>query len=176
MAAFVENLWEAVFTPGPTPTLLIATNASFAALQLILGALLLATYSIHFVVLSFLCAGLWASINWFAREVIAAQAEADARKAKEGRVESLDGKGSTLLDRSGAVDSGDDTAAGKHGTEEHSASGSLKLLNEDQKDFGMNAGAASRLAPSNGVRWRRSLAESSGDVSTDSEWEKVDGE
>ncbi|KAF3355503.1 hypothetical protein VdG1_06915 [Verticillium dahliae VDG1] len=63
MASFAENLWNSVFTPGTTPTLLYATNASFAALQLTLLALLAATRSIHFIVLSFLCAGLWRAIN-----------------------------------------------------------------------------------------------------------------
>ncbi|KAF2851108.1 Pkr1-domain-containing protein [Plenodomus tracheiphilus IPT5] len=59
MASFFEQLWESIFTPGPTPTLLVATNASFAALQLLFFAMLIATYSIHFIILSFLCAGLW---------------------------------------------------------------------------------------------------------------------
>ncbi|KAF2481935.1 ER protein Pkr1-domain-containing protein, partial [Neohortaea acidophila] len=74
---FFTDLWTSVFTPGPTPTLLIATNATFAALQLVLLALLVATYSVHFVILSFLCAGLWWSINWFAAEVLRAQAEGE---------------------------------------------------------------------------------------------------
>ncbi|KAF3348896.1 hypothetical protein VdG2_02926 [Verticillium dahliae VDG2] len=69
MASFAENLWNSVFTPGTTPTLLYATNASFAALQLTLLALLAATRSIHFIVLSFLCAGLWRAINCASREV-----------------------------------------------------------------------------------------------------------
>lgn len=45
------------------------------------------------------------------------------------------------------------------------------------KDEGsmFNTSAAARLAPTdNGVRKRRSLAESTGDLSTDSEWEKVE--
>jgi hypothetical protein len=69
MASFFEGLWESIFTPGPTPTLLVATNATFAALQVILAALIFATYSIHFVVLSVLSGSLWAAINWFAREL-----------------------------------------------------------------------------------------------------------
>ena len=58
-SSFFEDLWESIFTPGPTPTLLIATNASFAALQLLFFALFIGTYSIHFVILSFLTGGLW---------------------------------------------------------------------------------------------------------------------
>lgn len=81
MSSFFVDLWESIFVPGPTPTILIAANASFAALQLVLLLLLVATYSVHFVVLSALCAGLWASINWFAAELVAAQAR-DAAAAK----------------------------------------------------------------------------------------------
>jgi hypothetical protein len=69
MASFFEALWESIFTPGPTPTLLVATNVTFAALQVVLAVLLFATYSVHFMVLSVLCGGLWAAINWFAREL-----------------------------------------------------------------------------------------------------------
>ena len=73
MASFFEELWQSIFTPGPTPTLLVATNVTFAALQVVLAALLFATYSVHFLVLSVLCGGLWAAINWFARELKAHQ-------------------------------------------------------------------------------------------------------
>lgn len=85
MAGFVEELWQSIFTPGTTPTLLIATNASFAALQFVLLLLLVATYSIHFVILSFLCAGLWASINWFAAELKAAQLKEEQDNAASER-------------------------------------------------------------------------------------------
>ncbi|KAL2142267.1 hypothetical protein VTI28DRAFT_1404 [Corynascus sepedonium] len=82
MASFIEGLWESIFTPGPTPTLLVATNATFAALQVVLAALLLATYSIHFFVLSVLCGGLWAAINWFARELKAHQQQEEEKKRR----------------------------------------------------------------------------------------------
>lgn len=82
MSQFVQDLWESIFTPGPTPSLLIATNVTFAALQLVLGALLLATYSIHFIILSCLSAGLWYAINWFAREL---QANHDAELKEQAR-------------------------------------------------------------------------------------------
>ena len=75
MADFLPNLWESVFTSGPTPTLLIATNVTFACLQLVLALLLFATYSIHFVILSTICGGLWWSISWFASEVAAVREE-----------------------------------------------------------------------------------------------------
>ncbi|KAK7427678.1 SMK killer toxin resistance protein [Neonectria magnoliae] len=88
MSSFFVELWESVFTPGPTPSILKATNASFAALQVTLFLLLLATRSIHCIILSVLCAGLWWSINWFATELYAVQArereEAARLKEKEG--------------------------------------------------------------------------------------------
>ncbi|KAH6608732.1 pkr1 [Trichoderma cornu-damae] len=85
MSSFFVELWEGIFTPGPTPTILKATNITFAALQVVLLSLLFATYSVHFVVLSALCGGLWWSINWFARELKVAQAleEEEKKKRKE---------------------------------------------------------------------------------------------
>lgn len=82
--SFFQDLWESIFTPGPTPSLLIATNVTFAALQVVLLALLIATYSIHFFVLSGLCGGLWWAINWFARELQEAQRREEQDKAKRG--------------------------------------------------------------------------------------------
>jgi hypothetical protein len=97
MTSFFENLWNSIFTPGPTPTLLIATNAAFCALQGVLAVLFLFTYSIHFAVLSVLSAGLWWSINWFAEELRKAEkAEAEAgrlRKRRSGLMEESRQKG-----------------------------------------------------------------------------------
>lgn len=85
LTKFVEDLWESIFTPGPTPSLLIATNVTFASLQVVLFALLLATYSIHFIILSCLSAGLWWAINWFARELQASHDLELKEKAKAAR-------------------------------------------------------------------------------------------
>ncbi|KAK0392650.1 hypothetical protein NLU13_2145 [Sarocladium strictum] len=97
MASFMVDLWESIFTPGPTSTLLRAANVSFAALQVVLLALLVATHSIHFIVLSVLCGGLWWSINWFAAELKIAQekekAEAARRLAEEGSDTEVEGTG-----------------------------------------------------------------------------------
>ncbi|KAK5636425.1 hypothetical protein RRF57_012137 [Xylaria bambusicola] len=88
MAGFVEQLWESIFMPGPTPTLLLATNVTFASLQLVLLALLIATYSMHFVALSLISGGLWWAINWFAAELNAAKTREEAREeAEKTRVE-----------------------------------------------------------------------------------------
>ena len=81
MSFFIE-LWESIFTPGPTPVIVKATNISFAALQALLLALFIATYSIHFVALSILCGGLWWAINWFAAELDKVKRE-EADKAPE---------------------------------------------------------------------------------------------
>ncbi|ETS88193.1 hypothetical protein PFICI_02021 [Pestalotiopsis fici W106-1] len=83
MATFFEEMWNSIFTPGTTPTLLLATNVTFAALQVVLFGLLLATYSIHFVILSFISGGLWGAINWFATELKKEQAKEAERKAQE---------------------------------------------------------------------------------------------
>jgi hypothetical protein len=80
MSAFITDLFQSIFTPGPTSSLIVATNVAFACLQLVLGLLLIATYSIHFVILSFLSAGLWWAINWFVSELKEAQAAEQERK------------------------------------------------------------------------------------------------
>ncbi|KAJ6017066.1 hypothetical protein N7451_000445 [Penicillium sp. IBT 35674x] len=158
MASFVEELWSSVFTPGPTPTLLIATNVTFAALQFVFFVLLLATYSIHFVVLSFLSAGLWYSINWFAQEVSAVQRAQEAEKKAQAEAET------TGSDRKkDSVDSADSE------TETESFSG--------QKPSAVATGsAAARLQPPDQDPKKRVSVggDSSGYGSTDSEWEKVE--
>ncbi|CRK22592.1 V-type ATPase assembly factor pkr1 like protein [Verticillium longisporum] len=175
MASFAENLWNSVFTPGTTPTLLYATNASFAALQLTLLALLAATRSIHFIILSFLCAGLWRAINWFAAELAIAQAReaADNDKAAAGGAgpggpADTPGGGSSSSDDDTEVDTAVDQAvrsrktAGSASREvevEGSAAGELK-----QRPAAATAGAASGPA---------SVAGTQSSASTEDEWEKV---
>ncbi|KAF1839770.1 Pkr1-domain-containing protein [Decorospora gaudefroyi] len=205
MASFFEQLWESIFTPGPTPTLLVATNASFAALQVLLFVMLLVTYSIHFMILSVLCGGLWWSINWFAAEIRAAQAkEEEAKRIREARRGSKE-KGGAGDDGDGeAMDTGDDTEVDTE-VEQKSA---LKpnppraprpetqstVFVERPGEDGMErpaqatasvggggptaastTGATTRLAaPVNeAVKRRKGMGESTGDLSTDSEWEKL---
>ncbi|KAF3902483.1 hypothetical protein ABW21_db0203044 [Orbilia brochopaga] len=67
--SYPSDLFRAIFTPGAPPALLLATNVSFACLQLTLLVLLFVTYSIHFFFLSLLCAGVWGGINWFVHEI-----------------------------------------------------------------------------------------------------------
>ncbi|SPJ73255.1 related to PKR1 protein [Fusarium torulosum] len=87
MSSFVVKLWEDIFTPGPTPTILKAANGSFAALQIVLFSLFLATYNIHCAILSVLCAGLWWSVNWFAAELAIAQREEREKEKREKQLQ-----------------------------------------------------------------------------------------
>lgn len=198
MASFFEELWQSIFTPGTTPTLLVATNASFAGLQVILFAMLLATYSIHFVILSILCGGLWWAINWFAAEIRAAQAkEEEAKRIREAR-RGKD-KGAAGGDDGEAMDTGDDTevdlgaeAKPKKSTRTPRPETQSTVFVEKPKDTGgrestpqassaggpataATTGAKTSLAPlvDDAVKRRKGLGESTGDLSTDSEWERV---
>ncbi|KAL1970141.1 hypothetical protein VTN77DRAFT_6546 [Rasamsonia byssochlamydoides] len=163
--SFVEDLWSSIFTPGPTPSLLVATNATFAALQVLLFVLLIATYSIHFVVLSFLSGALWWSINWFAREIqeIRAREEEEQRKAKLAEENK----------RAGGIDSTDSE------TETEAVSGNRRrrgpATSSSHTTSSTAAAALSSPVPSEDGALRERRRESSGYVSTDSEWEKVDG-
>jgi ER protein Pkr1. len=154
MASFVEELWASVFTPGPTPTLLIATNVSFAALQLVLFVLLLATYSLHFVALSVISAGLWYSINWFAAEVRLAQLAQEAEKKDKD----------PATDRNkDSVESDSDTETESFGKPSAIATGSASLSSSGLQPIERDP----KKRPSSG-------GDSSGYGSTDSEWEKID--
>ena len=159
MATFFTDLISSIFTPGPTPSIIIATNASFAALQLVLLVLFVLTFSIHFVVLSFLCAGLWWAINWFVTELEAVKRE--ERGAKQRR-DMDQGQG---YDKKGGEDSGTETEGGDTKSDE----GVLGSLSESK--------TARLLRPEDAqsaLRKRRSSGgASSGDLSTDSDWDKL---
>lgn len=208
MAAFFEQLWESIFTAGPTPTLLVATNASFAALQVLLLVMLVATYSIHFVILSLLCGGLWWSINWFAAEIRAAQAkEEEAKRIREARRSGKDrGDGGD----GEAMDTGDDTEVEPEAEQKQAlkprAQASRALRPETQSTVFVDrpsasdgqktsqvpaqtsasvgsggptaastTGATTSLAApvDEALKRRKGMGESTGDLSTDSEWDKL---
>jgi len=178
----MTDLWSSVFTPGATPTLLLATNVTFGALQLLLFALLIATYSIHFVILSLLCGGLWWSINWFAMELQAAQQKEEEAKRIRKVQSPRKGDESTQRDTVGGSlgNQGNDSETKTSGTVEplkFVPIGEDKELENKIKDdlrksgqanmaSGMSRGSASE------ARQRMTASE----VSTDSEWEKVEGE
>lgn len=193
MASFFGDLWSSIFTPGTTPTLIVATNVTFAALQALLLTLLVATQSIHFAILTVLCGGLWWSINWFATELKAAQAKEDeAEKLRKRK------KGESEWRRKGEVDDsaddeGEDTEVedAKTGMRESTSSiGPSSAEREDDsrireeiKDAmkGPEGASSSGLVNLEGkdigsLEVRRRNVEDvdrSGEISTDSEWEKV---
>ena len=117
--------------------------------------LLAVTYNVHYAVLSFLCAGLWWAINWFVTELeVADQQEAETKRLQEARGKWQDNQGAddSETETEGGGDQGEGGAPGKR------FEGTLRP--EDAQ------GA---------LRKRRSLGEaSSGDLSTDSEWDKVE--
>ncbi|KAK4649466.1 SMK killer toxin resistance protein [Podospora bellae-mahoneyi] len=162
MASFFQNLWESIFTPGPTPTLLVATNVTFAALQVVLAAMLLATYSIHFIILSGICAGLWMSINWFAGELIIhqIQEEEKARKAKAAQIPTSSDDSETEVEASKSTAS---LGKGKKPTPEAAAVSTVVEPAENQGELKLRV-PVEEPGSSQGLK--------SG-VSTEDEWEKV---
>lgn len=104
MVSFMVDLMNSIFKPGPTSSLVLATNVSFACLQVVLFALLIATYSIHFFILSIICGGLWAAINWFVKELAiheAQQKQQNEAEATPGNSESSGGSdtdGQTIVE------------------------------------------------------------------------------
>lgn len=155
MASFLTGLFGSIFTPGPTPTLITATNVSFASLQVLLLVLFAFTYSIHFAILSFLSAGLWWAINWFVRELQAAtEKEKEAKQLRDIRRD----QDERVLDDSGTE------------TEPTETLSKRKEVKETAKSHLQPEAAGSEL------RKRTSLGEGSGDLSTDSEWDKVEEE
>jgi hypothetical protein len=194
MADFLSNLWSSVFTPGTTPTLLVATNVTFGALQALLFGLLLATSSIHFAILSVLCAGLWWSINWFATELRAAQGKEDeAEKLRKRKKGESDWKSRGEVNDS-ADDEGEDTEVEETGRsaglkestsslpterpeedirvrqEIHEAMGSS---GSQKQSSGLSTGTEQA---SGGAEVRQRQVEEvdrSGEISTDSEWERI---
>ncbi|CAL5874982.1 uncharacterized protein PFLUO_LOCUS9285 [Penicillium psychrofluorescens] len=157
MASFMQDLWSSVFTPGPTPTLLIATNVSFAALQVVLLVLLVATTSIHFVILSIISAGLWWAINWFAAEVRAVQL-AQQKEASDARGDNPDSETETESVTAGRKPKSV-PAATASATGSKVAAADLQLPTE--RDGRKRPGT-----PGDGSEY----------ASTDSEWEKVDNQ
>ena len=141
MAAFITDLMQSIFTPGPTPTLLVATNVTFVCLQVVLLVLLIATYSIHFIILSFLSAGLWWAINWFAAELRAAEAaeaEKKRRLAEMGPGSDSETEAETVIDT--------DVGAGSKEVEVSERRGELK-------DRGHLGGSRSELSTED--EWER---------------------
>ncbi|OAA73488.1 Endoplasmic reticulum, protein Pkr1 [Cordyceps fumosorosea ARSEF 2679] len=181
MSSFIVDLWESIFVPGPTPTILRATNASFAALQVTLLALLVATYSVHFVVLSVLSAGLWWSVNWFAAELAAAKARGELPSSGDPADETKtadDGGGGPTKDGSDDEDTevegrpkgrqrkGRKSAGKGGGGVARVAKSSADVEAVEAKGTLKHRVAASPVSDSTGCTSQSS-------VSTEDEWEKV---
>ena len=161
MAEFMTNLFNSIFTPGPTPTLVVATNASFAALQLVLLGLVIATYNVHFVVLSVLCGGLWWAINWFTIELEASKQQQHQKEESQNSKQS----------RSGPRPKRQEPPE-ESGTETEEAGASISTAVVDPVTA---AKENLRLRPEPADEDRlKKRASFGGDVSgTDSEWDKV---
>jgi ER protein Pkr1 len=191
MASFLTSLWESIFTPGPTPTLLLATNATFGALQFLLLILLVTTHSIHFVALSILCGGLWYAINWFAAEVQAVKAkeeqekqegiDKDKEREKERRRRTSPDPGSDTETETDVRSTGAAAPAGGRlerrklppkpayattGTADAPSTASPQ--DSSASSAHLQPGASGKRLSDSGL-----LGDGSGYVSTDSEWEKV---
>ncbi|KAM5451579.1 hypothetical protein MaudCBS49596_003851 [Microsporum audouinii] len=194
MAAFFQELFSSIFTPGATPTLLLATNATFAALQVVFFALLVATYSVHFLILSCISGALWYSINWFAEEV---KTESERqRKLTESKEKNNNTGSSTDLSSlrekeaspvarlagatSDSAESGTETEsirAGHVGTPKISSASPLSGGGTVRRPMPSASGAQVTLTPESStdeLTLRKPSGDSSGYISTDSEWEKVD--
>ncbi|WEW58008.1 SMK killer toxin resistance protein [Emydomyces testavorans] len=190
MASFLTDLWSSVFTPGATPTLLVATNATFAALQVLLLALLYATHSVHFVVLSGLCGALWWAINWFVAEVDAGKGnEAQGKQGSERPA--VAGKDASIRPP-GAIDTTESETETEGvmgeggvklstmGTTARSGPGTARkpppLLKRDSTPAASSQMSSQMVADDDQgkLRQRHAPHDSSGYVSTDSEWEKVE--
>lgn len=189
MASFFEDLWSSIFTEGATPTLIVATNATFAALQLLFFVLLVATYSIHFVILSFLSAALWWSINWFVAELKSVR-EKEAKEKKPTK--EPDQRADTTFARTpGTIDMTDSETetesivggpsrdSKKRLPKSASAVGGVAARRSPAPARGSTPSAsgvqgASKPEASAEVRQRNAPGDSSGYISTDSEWEKVE--
>merc|ERR1711977_708041 len=124
------------------PPCLLSSPISYnPSLRLVL--LLIATFSIHFVILSLLSAGLWWSINWFVSELRTAQAAEDEKKR--------------AFDEAKHTDDTDTDAETVIGTGNiHSGSKEVEIFEEngELKDRGSTKGSKS-------------------ETSTEDEWERV---
>lgn len=161
MSQFFQDLWESIFIPGPTPSLLIATNVTFACLQLVLFALLLATYSVHFIILSFLSGGLWYAINWFARELQANHDKEVAEKARAARKTAAGANAQTSSESETEVE----TVLARSKTKAQPAAAAASTDVEVQEP------GAGEVKP----RASQQSQGSKSSVSTEDEWEKVSG-
>ncbi|KGM92119.1 uncharacterized protein PADG_11654 [Paracoccidioides brasiliensis Pb18] len=161
MASFIEDLWSSIFVSGVTPTLLLATNVTFSVLQILLIALLLTTFSIHFVILSILCGCLWLGINWFVKEVELSRSQAEPTNTTRPPSRPP-----------GAIDTESETETESLADEEATSTTALSSSGSMGPPPARIPGTSRAPNETEDIRKRRSIHDSSGYVSTDSEWEK----
>lgn len=84
MGFFFVDLWESIFTPGTTPTLIKATHGSFVLLILSLLFLIWNALNIHTVMLLIIALCLWGTLTWFIGEVEKIKQEEALKEAQKG--------------------------------------------------------------------------------------------
>lgn len=164
MASFFEDLLQSIFTPGPTPSLLVATNVTFAALQVVLAAMLIATFSVHFMVLSGLCGGLWWSINWFAHELNVHRAHEEEKAGTGSRA------ANQVISSDESETEVEDSGSNKRPSKTPSQSVAVKSPSMDTQVQAME-----QQQQQGGVKLRVTGESGSqkSSVSTEDEWEKI---
>jgi hypothetical protein len=83
MGNFFVDLWDSIFTPGTTPTLVKATHGSFVLLILSLLFLIWNALNIHTVMLLIIALCLWGTLTWFISEVAKLKKEGKLKTDKE---------------------------------------------------------------------------------------------
>ncbi|RDA95981.1 hypothetical protein CP533_5873 [Ophiocordyceps camponoti-saundersi (nom. inval.)] len=177
MATFLSNLWHSIFTPGPTPTLIRATNVSLASLQLVFSGLLIATRSLHFVVLSLLNAALWTTVNWFVKELELSKSSSSSRQQplsqretkRKRKHDSIDDSSDTEVEYSSPVVAF--TSAQDVQRVTTTTSSSSADVDKDYDDLRQR----SHPHQLNPQHHPTSLDGTQSSVSTEDEWEKISG-
>lgn len=152
-----------------------------------LALLLVFTHSVHFVILSLLSGGLWWAINWFAAEIRAVEGvEREAKAIREREEKRDEGDGSERVTPQEGKEGTDRMKVEERdpGTRRRDESGILASGSGSGNEI--ESGAGSEVVSSTsevdlargteGVRKRRSTGDTAGDLSTDSEWDKVSEE
>lgn len=85
--AFITELWQSVFTPGPTPALMKALHASFVLLFISLFWLIYVTRSIHYINLLVIALLLYGTVIWFVNELEKEKLKTNEELLKEGEGE-----------------------------------------------------------------------------------------
>lgn len=85
--AFLTELWQSVFTPGPTPALMKALHASFVLLFISLFWLIYVTRSIHYINLLVIALLLYGTVIWFVNELEKEKLKTNEELLKEGEGE-----------------------------------------------------------------------------------------